>query len=89
MNECTCSNGNGTTGSNCLTDGVAKCGSCDSGYNINGTVCEMNECFCANGNGTTGLNCLTDGATKCGSCDSGYNLNSNFFGIVCASATPV
>lgn len=38
-NQCTCDNGIGATGAACLTNGAAKCASCNAGYFLKGNEC--------------------------------------------------
>ena len=38
-NACTCSNGNGATGSSCPTHNTAKCASCNTNYYLNAEAC--------------------------------------------------
>ena len=70
----------------CLPDGVAKCGSCWPGTNLqfgSGQSvydplrrCVKNVCTCESGTGADGVNCYPDGVAKCVSCNIGYNLQS-------------
>ena len=44
LNQCSCNNGVGASGTECLTHGDAKCTSCDDGYHFPGLRCgEMND----------------------------------------------
>ena len=44
LRECTCENGIGTNGTSCsFSDGGVKCGSCNDGFHLNGTVCEADD----------------------------------------------
>jgi uncharacterized protein YegL len=42
-NVCTCSNGAGATGTNCPSHNSAKCVSCNSGFILEGTVCNQEQ----------------------------------------------
>ena len=39
-NVCTCESGNGATGLECLSDGLAKCYSCDLGFFLENETCD-------------------------------------------------
>ena len=50
-----------------------QCGSCDSGYYLNGDQCNKNQCACPNGVGATGKECPKNGETLCKGCNAGSN----------------
>ena len=73
-NECTCSNGEAVTGTDCTTHNAEKCSSCSTGFYLSSDTCLENQCTCSNGNGATGTSCQTNGDAKCDTCNSGFEL---------------
>ena len=75
-NICTCTNGVGSRGSACATDGAEDCTACDVGYGFTtGRLCR--GCDCLNGVGAVGDACPSQGASKCASCDNHYKLDGD------------
>ena len=78
LKQCSCNNGVGASGTECLTHGDAKCTSCDDGYFLDNSLeCTLKQCSCNNGVGANGTECLTHGDAKCTSCDDGYFLDNS------------
>ncbi|CAD7934864.1 unnamed protein product, partial [Amoebophrya sp. A120] len=83
-NKCTCVNGDGATGIDCLVHETQKCASCAAGdgYYLNSdagaATCDIKVCTCSNGEGATGIECPEHNAPKCVACepDAGYYLNA-------------
>lgn len=50
-NQCTCDNGEGSTGPDCVNHNTPHCASCNIGYKPDGDACIPNVCTCDNGTG--------------------------------------
>ena len=74
-NMCLCIHGIATT--NCTTNLLHKCASCDEGFRLSNETCSKIECVCPNG--IAADLCTID--TTCVSCNDGYYLN----GTICVS----
>ncbi|CAD7932955.1 unnamed protein product [Amoebophrya sp. A120] len=75
-NVCSCDNGIGATGVECVTPGPF-CTSCNPGYHKNvNNFCVINVCTCTNGSGAHGLpDCIAHGAEQCAVCENeGFHL---------------
>ena len=72
--QCSCSNGQGTTGADCPSNGQEKCENCNSGYYLYQDTCIENSCTCENGIGAIGEDCISDGSATCASCNPGHYL---------------
>jgi len=83
QNQCTCSNGNGATGTSCPTHNTEKCSDCNTGYKMENNVCIENVCNCGVGPPYTGAACPVDGAQGCESCYSGYHHDVRSSGDSC------
>ncbi|CAJ1415158.1 unnamed protein product, partial [Effrenium voratum] len=73
--KCTCSNGKLAQGTDCPSNGNAKCMSCDAGFRLEKDQCLQNLCTCNHGTAVSGASCDVHQKHECAACtDANYEL---------------
>ena len=74
-NTCTCTGGTVATGADCTTDGAEMCTGCNSGYTLNGDVCDpVQGCMNSLANNYNAVALVDDGSCTFDDCTIGHDL---------------